>query len=147
MTRLRRVQLAIIVASLAELVMPLSAQQACPCVPLTHLWTSTVCNDWNCVMNTLSIANGDPAVFAVPVAMNDGRWLIVRQVAAGGYQDDSPFQVESFDGVGEASARFAALTSDFRPHIVSTPDGRLLVISLRQPETPTASKRRAVGGH
>ncbi len=146
MTLLRRVQLAIIVASTAMLMMPITveAQQACPCVPVTHLWTSTVCNDWSCVINTLAIANGDGTVFAVPVAMNDGRWLIVRQVVAGSYQDSSPFQVEEFDGIALATARFASLASDFRPHIVSSPDGKLLVISLREAEA-TGSKRRAIG--
>lgn len=128
---------------------PLSAQEACPCVPLTKLWVATVCETWNCASAALVTANGDRNTYAVPV-VGDGeqRWLIVKQVKAGGYQDDSPFQVEPFDGIAGASARFGALTDSYKPMIASSPDGKLLVISLRNPETTPSTqtpRRRTVG--
>src|SRR5512142_2917461 len=149
MNRLRAIQfhpiqIAAIALFLVVTPLTLNAQDVCPCVPLTKLWVSTVCDSWNCAMAALVNANGDPAVFAMPVAMNDGRWLVIRQVASGSYIDNSPFQVESFDGVSDATARFSAITTDLKPRIMSAPDGRFLVISLRQPE-PAPTRRHAVG--
>jgi hypothetical protein len=144
MTFLRFAQVAIIVATLSLGVASVNAEDVCPCVPVTKLWVTTVCDTWNCAMAALVNANGDPAVFAVPVAMKDNRWLVVKQVAAGGYVDDSPFQVDSFDGIPAATARFASIANEFKPHIMSSPDGKFLVISLRDPEGQPA-KRRAVG--
>ena len=53
------------ILSTAALVVPLSAQNACPCVPLTHLWIVKTCPDWNCVNTELLLANGDPQVIAL----------------------------------------------------------------------------------
>src|SRR4051794_41983286 len=55
----------------------------CPCVPITHVWIVKTCADWTCASTELAVANGDPQVIAVPVGMSDGRWLIVRRLAAG----------------------------------------------------------------
>jgi hypothetical protein len=118
----------------------MNGQEACPCVPQTKLWTSSVCDTLQCVSTALKDANGDPALFALPIGMSDRRWLLVRQVSAGGYVDNSPFVVESFDDIGIASARLASLTTETHPKIITAPDGRLLVLSLREPET----RRRAV---
>lgn len=129
-------------ASFFAVPLTLNAQQACPCVPVTKLWVSFVCDNFNCAMTTLSNGIGDSSMFAVPVGMQDGRWLVVRQVTSGDYTDNSPFQVESFDGIATATARFGDIDGQLKPHIMSSPDGKFLVISLRQPETPP--RRRPV---
>lgn len=143
MNSLRRIQIALILAVVAVSPLTLNAQEYCPCVPLVKLWISSVCENWNCAMAALVTANGDPTVVAIPVGSRDARWIVLRQVTSGSYTDNSPFQVEAFDGVAEAGARYAALTSDFKPHMMSSPDGKILIISLRQPENDV--RRRAAG--
>ena len=144
MKHFRHTQIAIVMAIASVSPLTLNAQQVCPCVPAGRMWVSNICDTWNCAMAALVSANGDTSVFAVPVATDDPRWLVVRQVTSGDYADDSPFRVESFDGVAAATARFAAVATDNSPHIISAPDGKLLVISLRQPET-SPTRRRSVG--
>ena len=63
------------------------------------------------------------------------------QVAAGGYVDNSAVALESFDGVSVATARFASIAADHHPMIVSAPDGKFLVIFLREPEMRQRSVR------
>jgi len=123
---------------------PVLADQpaACPCVPIAHLWIVKTCNDWNCAAAELAVANGDPQVIAVPVAMNDARWLVVRRFSAGAAIDSGdPFRVEQFDGMTDAVQRFSALKADYKPMLMTAPDGQILVIGLRQPEP----RRRAAG--
>ncbi|HEV7571811.1 MAG TPA: hypothetical protein VGQ21_09970 [Thermoanaerobaculia bacterium] len=113
---------------------PLSAE--CPCVPITHLWIVKTCNDWNCASTELAVASGDPQVIALPVALDDARWLIVRRFAAGAAIDsrDDPFQLQQFAGMDGAMPHYAGLTRDRRPMLMTAPDGQVLVISLKQPE-------------
>ena len=130
MTRLALI--AITVASLVTLNLP--AQEVCPCIPQPRIWTSVICDTWNCASSALVSANGDPTVFAVPFGMKGGKWLLIRQVHSGGFIDNSPMLVEPFDEVGLAAARLASIRAEFRPLIVSAPDGKLLVLSLKEPE-------------
>ncbi len=120
---------------------PLSAD--CPCVPITHVWVVKTCNDWNCASTEQTLAAGDPQVIAMPVALNDSRWLIVRRLAIGGAIDagDDPFQVQQFERMDDAMTHYGAVTLDGRPMILTAPDGQILVISLKQPE---ARRRAAV---
>lgn len=116
-------------------------QSLCPCVPISHEWIVESCDTWNCAASALVLANGDPHVMIVPAATGDGRWLVVRQIAAGQYAPpaDAPFIVETFDGVDGASARFVSVAGDHAPVMLSVPDGKFLVITLRNP----GQKRRA----
>jgi len=111
------------------------SSKACPCVPITHLWIAKTCADWTCAATEIAVANGDPQVIAIPVGMNDGRWLIVRRFAAGGAIDSGDtFRVEQFDGIADAVQRFNSFTADHRPMLMTAPDGQVLVMTLRQPE-------------
>ena len=123
---------------------PLAAQQACPCVPLTKLWTASSCDTWNCAAAALILANGDPMTFTVSTGNTDHPWIIVKQIVSGTATDspDEPYQLEAFDGFGAAAARFAALDAAAHPQMVSAPDGKLLVLSLR---SSALVKKRAVG--
>ncbi len=118
---------------------PLAAE--CPCVPITHLWIVKTCTDWYSASTELLLANGDPQVIAIPVRMDDSRWLIVRRFVSGSAIESSndPFQIDQFDGIDGAMARFTTLAHDRRPMLFTAPDGQVLVIALKQPEP----KRRA----
>ncbi len=120
---------------------PLSAD--CPCVPITHVWVVKTCNDWNCASTELILAAGDPQVIAMPVALDDYRWLMVRRLAIGGAIDsgDDPYQIQQFERIDDAMTHYTAVTHDRRPMILTAPDGQILVISLKQPEV----RRRAAG--
>jgi len=120
----------------------LDAQNACPCIPVTHLWTVKTCADWTCASTELAVANGDPQVIAVPVALTDTRWLVLRRMASGAATDsgDDSFRVEQFDHSSDATARFAVIDRDHQPMLFTVPDGRMLVISLKEPEL----RRRAM---
>jgi hypothetical protein len=122
---------------------PVQAQDACPCVPLTHLWIVKTCANWTDASTELLLANGDPQVIALPVGMNDPRWLIVRRFVSGAAIDVSadPFHLEQFDGMTRAITRLYELTPGHRPMILTAPDGQMLIISLKEPEP----RRRAVG--
>lgn len=119
---------------------PVTAE--CPCIPITHLWVVKTCADWNCASTELLLANGDPQVIAVPVSLNDGRWLILRRFTAGSAIDvsDEPFELTQFDSMDGAVARFSAAARERHPMLMTAPDGQVLVISLKQPEP----RRRAV---
>jgi hypothetical protein len=113
---------------------PLSAD--CPCIPITHLWIVKTCNDWNCASTEMVVAAGDPQVIAIPVALGDARWLILRRFAAGGAINagDDPFQIQQFDRMDGAIPHYASMTHDRRPMLFTAPDGQILLISLKEPE-------------
>lgn len=107
--------------------------ELCPCVPTTPLWIVSSCPTWNCAISTLVSANGDPYVFAMPTGAKDGGWIVLRRVASGGYQDDGsePRQIETFDGMTLASARFQAMPPEAEAMLVTAPDAKVLVLSLK----------------
>lgn len=131
----RLVMFAVLAATL-----PASAQNVCPCVPLSHLWTVKTCADWTCAATELAVANGDTATFAVPVGINDNRWLVVRRVPSGTgvIATDDPFEIHAFDDMPTASARFLGMPRTAQPMLMTAPDGSVLVIGLRD----TAPKHR-----
>jgi hypothetical protein len=117
------------------------AQDLCPCVPVAHLWVVKTCNDWPCASTEILLAGGDPQVMALPVALTDARWLMVRRVSAGAFIDNAgdPFQLEQFDGMKNAVTRYGEYTTEHHPMLLTAPDGQVLVLALKNPEP----KRRA----
>jgi len=113
---------------------PLSAD--CPCVPLTHLWVVKTCDDWNCATTELMLAGGDPQVMAIPIGLDNPRWLVLRRIAAGSAIEVStdPYEIRQFDGLDGAVTHYATLTHERLPMMLSAPDGQVLVISLKQGE-------------
>jgi len=118
----------------------LSAQNVCPCVPISHTWTVETCDSWNCAAAAAIVANGDPNVLTMPAPGNDGHWLVLKRVNSGSYiaPPDAPYLLESFDSVDGAVARFSAM-GDHAPMILSVPDGKFVVVTSRQ----AVAKRRA----
>jgi hypothetical protein len=110
------------------------AQEACPCVPLEKKWVVDACADWTCALDAFMASGGDRYVVTVPAGTNDGRWIVVRKVASGAYIEpaDAPFRIEAFDTVSTASDRFGAIPADHAPILMSSPDGKMLVISLKE---------------
>lgn len=131
---------AVLISSLASSAF---AQQACPCVPLTKLWVATTCDTWNCAASALILANGDPMTFTVSSGNTEHPWIVVRQIVSGSGAEspDDPYQLDSFDGLAAAAARFSSLDTSMKPQLLTAPDGKLLVLSLRS----AVAKKRAVG--
>ena len=122
---------------------PIAAND-CPCVPLTHFWTVKTCPDWNCAAAELAVSNGNAEVFAVPYAIDDKRWIVLTRVTGGAYLPDTtdPFVVEEFGGMTAAAYRYGNIAIDHHPMLVTSPDGKVLVMSLRQQDEP---RHRASG--
>lgn len=68
----------------------------------------------------------------------------MKRVVAGSVTDsgNDPYLLESFDTANDAMIRYGALNVDSRPMMITAPDGKVLVLSLRKPE---AGRRRAAG--
>jgi hypothetical protein len=90
------------------------------------------------------MAGGDPYVLTLPTKSQKYPWIIVRRVPSGSFfvPSDAPFAIETFDSAGDGSARFAAISTDHGPMILTAPDGKALVISLR-----AAVEKRPAAGH
>jgi len=91
-------------------------------------------------MSNMVLANGDPYVWAVPTGSDQWKWIVLKRVVAGSYisSPDEPFAVDQFEQIAEAGARYAALDHAALPMLLSTVDGKMLVVSLRP-----GMKRRA----
>lgn len=109
-----------------------SAQEStCPCIPTTQEWIADSCDTWECAMSALVTAKGDPYTIIVPNGAN-GRWVVLRRVVAGTYVvlPNAPYACETFDGVATAGARYSAVDAERLPMLLTSPDGKMLVISL-----------------
>lgn len=124
---------------------PAFGQQACPCVPITHNWAVKSCPDWNCAQTELLLAAGDPQVFAVPTSIEGTRWLVIRRSASGAAAIDpnEPFTLSQFDTMTAGVASYGAIAAELRPMLMTSPDGRVLVLSLKElPQPKRRSARR-----
>ena len=119
-----------------------AAEPDCPCFPNETTWVVTPCETWNCAMSAVLVANGNPDVLAFATSSEQYRWVVLRRVGAGSVttSPDNPFDSELFTAFADGAARMAAIDSLRKPMILSMPDGRTLLVSLKQPE-----RRRAAG--
>lgn len=111
--------------------------------PIRYTWVVTSCTTWNCAASALILANGEPNVIAVPTNDQDAPWLILRRVEEGSVfiPDDEAFSCDVFSEVASASSHYLAMDACHTPMMLSVPDGRAVVISLRQ---CGKARRRAV---
>lgn len=116
----------------------------CPCYPKTVTWVAMPCSTWTEASSALVLAAGRPDVLALPTGDPEHPWVVLRRVVSGSAatSPDNPFTVETFDNVTLASSRFASITTEQRPILITVPDGQTLVISIRSDE---GTKRRAAG--
>ena len=112
---------------------PLRADDPCPCIPVTHLWTVLTCDTWECATAALADSNGNRDVFVVPSSNDVHRWLVLRRIVAGTATQslDAPFVIEQFSKMVDASVRFDSIDSGQAPALVTTYDHAVLVVYMR----------------
>ena len=117
------------------------AQSICPCVPVSHFWTVSSCDTWDCAASAFILGSGSPDVMVMPTSA-DAQWLVLRRVASGTeVVADSSFTLDSFEGIGDAMTRYNGIDATLRPIMLSAPDGKILVVARRPPDT----RRRPTG--
>jgi len=107
-----------------------------PMVPQSTEWTAIACDNWNCATAALALANGDRFTLMTPTNSSQYGWVVLRRVQSGSFYvpADAPFVLEPYDGISDGVARFSGLKSDVAPMMLTVPDGKTLVLYLRQPE-------------
>jgi hypothetical protein len=135
----------VIAAALTLFVAPIAVpQQVCPCVPLSFEWVVTPCDTWNCAASAVIMANGDKFVLSMPTGSDDFKWVVIKRVVAGSsvVSSDAPFKLDTFEAMDSAFSRYAIISRDLQPLVVTAPDGKVLLISRSAPEP---QKHRSVG--
>ncbi len=117
-------------------------QQVCPCIPISYEWTVIPCETWNCAASALVMANGDKFVLSMPTGSDDYKWVVVKRIVSGSaiVSPDAPYKIDAFDAMDGAFSRFAIVSKDLQPMMLTVPDGKVLLISRSAPE-----KHRSVG--
>ena len=108
----------------------------------SYKWLVTPCDNWNCAASALVTAAGDPYVIALPTNSAKHSWIVLRRVLGGSFYfpDDAPFRVEQFDEPALAVSRYTSLDGMRAPLTITTPDRRMLVIYLNEPEARTPTR-------
>lgn len=111
--------------------------------PIRYTWVVTSCTTWNCAASALIMANGEPNVIAVPTTDEQSPWLVLRRVVEGSVfiPETEAFGCDVFGEVASASSHYLGLDGCRNPMMLSVPDGRAVVISLRE---CAKTRRRAV---
>ena len=130
----------LVVVTVFLLAVPLDAQEAIS--RPRYKWLATPCANWSCALAAMALAQGDPYVFVLPTKSTDHPWIVLKRQEIGVVDGtvDNTFEVDSFSGVGEATARYSSIETLKAPMLVTTMDGSMLVVCLHEPMT----KRRAV---
>ncbi|HEX7705921.1 MAG TPA: hypothetical protein VF701_05620 [Thermoanaerobaculia bacterium] len=112
--------------------------------PPRYVWLTTACPAWNCALSVMVQADGNPHVLALPTRSESYPWLVVRREEAGSVYlpENDPFEVQSFEYMTDAIARFHSIPRQRHPLLVTVVDGAVLVVAMR--EHGSAGKRRAV---
>jgi len=114
----------------------------CPCFTTGLMWIADACETWNCAASAMVLANGDPHVLVIPTASNNFKWVVLRRVVSGSVaiSPDTPFVVQSFQSMPDGTAHFGAIGNDRVPMMLTTADGDVLVVALREPQHPRVVK-------
>ena len=109
-----------------------------PVVPAAYQWLVTPYENVHGATTEFLQAAGDPYVIALPTSAVAWPWIVIRRVSSGSVWVDpnTPMTIETFDAIDSATARFASIGADQAPLLVTAKDGRVLVVSLRQPQSP-----------
>ena len=109
--------------------------------PIGYTWIVTGCTNWSSAAAALAAADGDPNTVVLPTDSADFPWVILRRVVQGSIYvpPDEHFDVEMFDGIADAAARFAAIDPGRAAILVTTTANSKLVVSLK-----TAGRTRIV---
>jgi hypothetical protein len=122
---------------LASAALPCPAEDK-PVVPAAYQWLVTPYESVQGATSEFLQASGDPYVIALPTSAVAWPWIVVRRVMAGSVfvDPDAPMRIETFDSLESASLRFATIAADHAPLLVTAKDGKVLVVSLRQAQSP-----------
>ena len=112
-------------------------------VPISHQWVVVPCASWSEAVAAMVAAEGDPYVVAVPTNHAEHKWIVLKRVVSGGYvpPPDMPWSVESFGAPFDASSRMITLSTAHCPLLMTTTDGRSLVVYVRDPDQRTRAVR------
>lgn len=132
-------------AALAFCVMALTVKGDEPITkPIRYTWVATSCDSWNCAASALVMANGDKYVLVLATGNDEHPWIILRRTEEGSIYipDEEPYSCSVFETTNAATVEIDGMDTCHAPLILSVPDGRTIVASLRNCGSP--SKQRAV---
>jgi hypothetical protein len=122
-------------SALLLFVAPLTADPACPCVPVSHLWTVRSCDTFDCAASEFMLSKGSADYMVVPTGGTDVKWVVLERVPSGTATSSDPaFTLEAFDDLDGASTRFATVDPRLSPMILSATDGKFLIVARQMPE-------------
>ena len=132
----------LVVAALLLASLPLAAQTAQS--PPRYTWLATPCAKASCALAAMAEADGDKFVIALPTRSSEFPWVVLKRVETGSIEGpvDETFAVECFGGMIEASSRYSTIDSAHVPIMVTTTDGSMLVVCLKD---INVTRRRSVG--
>lgn len=115
--------------------------------PIRYTWVVTSCPTWNEAASAMVLANGNPNVMILPTGNRERPWVILKLVEQGAVYDpeDEPYSCEVSATVADASGRYAVVDACRGPMMLSVPDGRAVVISLK--ECGSGGGRGRAAGH
>ena len=102
--------------------------------PIRYTWVVTSCETWNHAASAMVLADGNPNVMVLPTGKAERPWIVLKLVEEGTIfaPDEEPYSCEVLQTVTEASSRFDSIDSCHGPIVMSMPDGRAVVISLKK---------------
>lgn len=111
--------------------------------PIRYTWIASSCSNWNCAAAALVLGNGGSNVIVLPTGREMQPWIVLRRVEEGSIfiPDEEPYECAVFATVDAAASHFTAMDNCHAPLILSVPDGRTLITSLRKCES--IKKRRS----
>jgi hypothetical protein len=112
------------------------ADDPCPCPVTGYTWIADSCDTWNCAASAMVLANGDRHVLVLPTSSGRFGWVVLRRVVGGSVavSPDAPFIAESFPNMTAGMARFSTFDDGDKPLLVTSMDGTVVVVHLREKE-------------
>lgn len=113
--------------------------------PIRYTWMVTSVVSWKEAAAALVLADGDGTVLAMPTGEESHPWLLLRRVEEGSIfiPDDEPRVCDVFTTMAEASSHYLGMGTCHGAMMLTVPDGRSLVVSMRDC-TDDGARRRVV---
>ncbi len=113
--------------------------------PIRYTWIVTSVGSWKEAAAALALADGDGSVLAMPSGEESHPWLLLRRVEEGSIfiPDDEPRVCDVYTTMTEASSHYMGMGTCHGAMLLTVPDGRSLVVSVRDC-TDDGSRRRVV---
>jgi hypothetical protein len=113
--------------------------------PIRYTWMVTSLESWKEAAAALALADGDGSVLAMPTGEESHPWLLLRRIEEGSIfiPEDEPRVCEVFPTMTEASSHYLGMGTCPGAMLLTVPDGRSLVVSMRDC-TDDGTRRRVV---